>query len=384
MDEDHIPREQFLIEFFGNFARELANPHQKFTDNPNDIIQFIEDCRVEKKPAFISVNPRAEPDKVLGIEKLFFDFDYADKTFMKRLEKKVKDPIKREKIMEKRKVHLQKEVEIFLRKIDGFHIVPMVVKTRRGFHIYIYLDHIYQLGQDDDELLKEVYEQLLRPFQESMKGGYEFLDESVLQFKAMCRIPLSIHQISGEECYLVKSIQEDKVVKDKLRGIDYYRQNGLKENAWLYAVMKARDKIEKEKKKCLEKQEEHKENWEMEHGFVGNIRYCFQKVMKDGEANHQLRLALELEAYWAGYNTFDKMLELFKCFHDYDGDNPSGSKCRDQLNWFFKNKVPEIEQSKKWKPYRCSTLEDLNICLQSSCPIYQRRKQKEKYEQKSA
>lgn len=371
MDEDHIPREQFLIEFFGNFGRDIGNPTAHFTDNPNDILSLIEDCRINKLPAFISVNPRTEHDKVFGIEKLFFDFDYADKTWVKHFEKRVKDPIKREKTMEERKVRLQKEVEIFLRKIEAFHIVPMVVKTRRGFHIYIYLDHVYQLGEDNEELLKEVYDQLLLPFTESMKGGYEFLDESVLQYKALCRVPLSIHQISGEECFLVKSIEGDKVTKDKLRGIDFYRQNGLKENAWLYAVMKARDKIEKEKKERLKKQEEHKENWEVEHGFVGTIRPCFQKRIESGEMCHQMRLALLIEAYWAGYKTPEAMLEVFKRFHDYNEKIAT-----DQIAWFWKNKVEDIEKFKKWKPYRCTTIEDLNWCDLSQCPIYRRRKQR--------
>ena len=50
----------------------------------------------------------------------------------------------------------------------------------------------------------------------------------------------------------------------------------------------------------------------MEHGFVGKIRPCFRRRMESGEMGHQMRLALELEAYWTGYNTPEAMLELFK------------------------------------------------------------------------
>lgn len=370
--DDHINREEFLIDFFGMFARELATPDQFFTDNPRDIIQFVEDCRIQKKPAFISVNPRIEHDKVLGIEKLFFDFDFGKK---KEIEKLSVEEI------EERKKNLQKEVEIFLANLQTRCITPLVIKTRRGFHIHIYLDKVYILGKEDDELLKETYFQLQLPFIESKKHGYKFMDTSVLgDYKRMCRIPTSIHQESGEECYLVKGIVGDKITKDKLRGIDYYRLHGLKSDSWLYAVDRAIDKITKERAERLKKEQErelhHEEEWEMAHGFVGEIRPCFKKRIISGEMCHQMRLALEIEAYWAGYKTEEGMLEVFRKFHDFNE-----KIARDQIAWFFKNKVPDIEKNQKWKPYRCTTIEDLNWCDKSQCPIYVRRK--EKYGQKT-
>ena len=368
MVEDHITKEEFLLEFFGMHNRELGNPDQFFTDNPRDIFQFIEDCRIQKKPAFISVNPRVEHDKVLGIEKLFFDFDIGKKKEIERLS---------EKEIEERRKKLQVEVEIFLTKIDAFHITPMVIKTRRGFHIHIYLDKVYMVAGDSDELLKETYKQLQLPFIESKKNGYKFMDGSVLgDHKRMCRIPTSIHQETDEECYLVKRIEGDKIIKDKLRGIDNYRLNGLKEDTWIYAVQKAVDKITKDKTDRLKREQyrelHNKDDWEMAHGFIGEIRYCFQKTINCGEASHQLRLALELEAYWAGHKTVESIIDVFRKFHDFNEETT-----REQVEWFFRNKVPEIEKSGKWKPYRCSTLEDLNICLKGNCPIYKRRKEKE-------
>ena len=94
MDKDHVTKEEFLLEYFGVLGRELGNPKQYFTDNPNDIFPFIEKCRIEKCPAFISVNPREAHEKVIGIEKLFFDFDYADKHSVKEIESRIKDPKK--------------------------------------------------------------------------------------------------------------------------------------------------------------------------------------------------------------------------------------------------------------------------------------------------
>lgn len=374
MDSDHVPREQFLIEFFGMFARELGNPpfegrKRYFTDNPNDIFGCINFAKENKLPAFISVNPFVEYGKVLGIEKLFFDFDFGKKKEIEKLS---------EVKIEERKKKLQKEVSYFLRKIEGFHIIPMVIKTRRGFHIHIYLDKVYSVKGNDDELLKETYHQLQFTFIKSKKGGYTFMDTSVLgDHKRLCRIPTSVHQETGEECYLIKRVDNDSIEKDKLHGIDFYRQNGLKEEDWIDAVRRAIDKMTKDKADFLKKEQErelyYKDNWEIAHGFVGSLRYCFQKAIDSGEANHQLRLALLLEVYWSGHKTPESIIDLFRKFHDFDE-----TKTKEQVEWFFKNKVPEIEQSKKWKPYRCSTLQDLNICIQSSCPIYQQRKENEK------
>jgi len=359
------------------FGRELGDPMQHFTDNPNDIFQFIEDCRINKKPAFISVNPRDAHEKVSGIEKLFFDFDYADKTFVKKLEQRIKDLAKREAVYEKRKVDMQREVSFFMSKLKGKGIIPLVVKTRKGFHVYIYLDKVYTVTDNNEEILKETYYQLQRGFMRDKKGGYKYLDNAVIgDFKRLCRIPTSIHEISGEECYLIENIEGEKITKAKFRGIDDFRLNGLKDEDWLRGVGLAYDEIKKRELAAIKSKEEHKENWEMEHGFVGEIRPCFRRRMEAGEMGHQMRLALELEAYWAEYNTFEKMKELFRCFNDYDGDNPVSSKCRDQIEWFFKTKVPEIKKSRKWKPYRCTTIEDLNWCDKLQCPIYRRRNER--------
>jgi hypothetical protein len=150
------------------------------------------------------------------------------------------------------------------------------------------------------------------------------------------------------------------------------------------AIDRARDVIAENKKKIVEaeltrqeKEANNKENWQREHGFIGEIRPCFRKRMNSGEMCHQMRLALLLEAYWSGYKNIEDMVNLFKCFHDYQEN-----LTRPQVEWFFKNKVPDIEKTKKWKPYRCTTIEDLNWCDKSECQIYNKRKEW-KNEQKS-
>jgi hypothetical protein len=361
MTDDHITREQFLLDLFGFFGRELGNPDQHFTEEPNEILPFIEQCRVDKRPAFISVNPRTVHNVVLGIERLFFDFDYGKKS----------DKLSQKQI-EIKKVKCQKEVEVFLFQLEKEHITPMIVKTRKGFHVYIYFDKIYQVKDDDVELLAETYWQLQNRFLTNNRHKYEFMDSSVLgDVKRMCRIPTSIHEKSGEDCYLVKRIKGDKIEKDKLRAIDFWRQSGLKEDDWVEGVRLAFNKLKKQKEEMEKYQAEKKDNWELEHGFVGVIRPCFQQALESGEMGHQQRLALLIEGYWSGLITEEALMDLFRKLHDFDE-----RITRDQVEWFFKNKVPEIIKSKKWKPYRCTTIEDLNWCLKSKCPIYLKRKVK--------
>ena len=382
MDKDHVTKEEFLLEYYGMLSRELGNPPAEgrkryFSDNPNDIFECIQFSIDNKVPAFISVQPRESFDKVRGIEKLFFDFDYADKHSVKELEARVKDPKKRELIYEKRKIDMRFEVEFFLKKLAARRIVPLVVKTRKGFHVYIYLDQVYPLSIDNDDLLKEVYYQLQYNFMRDKKGGYKYLDNSVIgDVKRMCRIPTSTHEVSGEECYLVQQIEGEKIIPAKFRGIDHFRLNGLKSSDWLHAIdsafraIKLREKVAlKEEAERMKEMEEHKDDPE----YISEIRPCFKRRMESGEMGHQMRLALELEAYWAGYKTREAMIDLFRVFHDFDD-----GKTKEQVEWFFKNRVPDIDKSKRWKPYRCTTLFDLNLCDELKCPLYKNRLDKSK------
>jgi hypothetical protein len=85
------------------------------------LFPFIEECAENKLPAFMSVQPEKNKAQPLGIEKLFFDFDYCKKS---------------EKITEtetqQRKTELKDEVKHFLKQLDTLNIKPLVIKTRRA------------------------------------------------------------------------------------------------------------------------------------------------------------------------------------------------------------------------------------------------------------
>ena len=383
MPENHITKEEFWMEFFGNFGHELGDPNAHFTDNPMDIIQFVQDCTDEKKPAFISVNPRADHDVVLGIEKLFFDFDSEDKTFVKTLTKAIEDGViteeDKKKILEQRALEVIGETKQFMEHLElNFKIAPMVVRTRKGFHIHVYLPHIWVLPTDDLEILRETYRSLQESLLQDRRGliKFKYFDTSVLgDVKRLCRIPLSIHQATGQECFFVKKIIKTQygydIIPDKIRGLGNYTP--LRNYEWAFA--RAKENIALEEEMRLANQTEQKENWEIRHGFVGRVRPCFIKQYEKKEMRHKQRLAFEIELYYAGeFNghntkTIEGMLSVFRNFNDY-----KDKIARDQVEWFFKVTVPKFK--KGLAPYACKTIQECNWCLGEECSLYNKRKSK--------
>ena len=185
---------------------------------------FIEECAENKVPAFISVQPEKDKAQPLGIEKVFFDFDYCKKS-----------EILTEAEIQKRKSELRDEVKYFLKQLGCLNIKPLVIKTRRGYHVHVFFDSVYEINQEL-EFWKQVYKQL--QFGLLQDHNYRFIDYAVVgDINRMCRIPFSIHEKSGEECIIVDSQLE----QDKIRSVEYFKLYGLKQKDILSAMDKARE-----------------------------------------------------------------------------------------------------------------------------------------------
>ena len=364
--DNHVSEEQFLLEFFGNDGRELGAPKQWFTNNPTDILWFIKDCTEKKVPAFISAQPRSAHKILLGIEKLFFDFDYADKTFVKKFEIEEPDEVKRNKFYEETKKDLEQEVINFVdflihKRSISRKIQPMVVKTRKGYHVYIYFDKVYVFN-DPQEYVKEVYRTLMlkhRELYEGMYGTMKYLDERVDEdVMRMARIPLSVHEKSGLRCPILKLNNDLKFEEDKIRGLSYYKNYSLKESDLLEAV--------KDTNRRLANQNQKREELKvaMKNHVGAGIRRCYTKSIESGEMGHQQRTALLIEAWWNGnIHTADGLTKLYVNMHDYKYD-----KTKYQIDWFFKN-----ESYNKFQPYSCTKMQELGWCLQNDeCPIWRK------------
>jgi hypothetical protein len=333
--ENHITKEQFLLEFFGSFGRDLGNPERWFTDNPNDIFPFIEECAENKAPAFISVQPEKDKAFPLGIEKIFFDFDLCRKS------ETLSEPE-----TQRRKFELRKEIQYFLKHLDCLNIKPLVIRTRRGFHVHVFFDSVYEINLEL-EFWKQVYKQLQLALLRD--HDYRFIDYAVVgDINRMCRIPFSIHEKSGEECLLVNAHLEE----DKVRSVEYFKLYGLKQKDILAAMDRAH-----EFRKALK---EKKINYVPKTSFESSegIKLCFVKALNSGEMCHQQRLALLQEAYSLGFHSPESIIDLFRCLNDFDD-----SITRYQVNWFFTNKVDKNEV----RPYSCRTIQRYGWCLGVDC-----------------
>ena len=340
MSDNHITKEELWHEFFGNFGRELGNPQRWFTNNPQDIYQFIDDCTKNKLPAFISVQPKKDKNTIQGIEKLFFDFDYSATIDAKT------EPEKAGLWQD-----MEKEVKFFLNHLDELNIKPLVVKTCKGFHVYVFLDVVY--GLESQKLLKEIYKQLQIALLEG--HDYKYIDWHVVgDINRLSRIPLSIHQKTGQECLII----DNQLRLDKIRSLEFFRLYGLKE-VDIKAIIK---KIVKNKKPI--------DNNPKDYPIYSNnnfkdIRPCFKKAMDVGEMCHEQRLALLLEIYSLGNQDVDGMIEYFNCFNDFDEEETSK-----QVQWFLDNEV----QRGFTRPYKCKTIQLKGWCIGEQCPIFKGRR----------
>jgi hypothetical protein len=114
----------------------LGNQERWFNDDPSDIFPFIEECAENKLPAFMSVQPEKDKAQPLGIEKVFFDFDYCKNS-----------EILAEAEIQKRQAELREEVKYFLKQLDCLNIKPLVIRTRRGYHVHVFFDSVYEINR---------------------------------------------------------------------------------------------------------------------------------------------------------------------------------------------------------------------------------------------
>lgn len=259
--KNHVTKEEFLLDFFGSFGRDLGNPERWFTDNPTDLFLFIEECAENRAPAFMSVQPEKDKACPLGIEKVFFDFDYC----------KNSDVLSETEIQE-RKAELRAEVKCFLKQLDCQNIKPLVIRTRRGYHVHVFFDSVYEINQELD-FWKQVYKQLQVELMQD--HNYKFIDYAVIgDINRMCRIPFSIHEKSGEECLIVDSRLEE----DKVRSVEYFKLYGLKQKDIVTAMDKAR-----EFRKALEEKRIKYASRNLAFEGSDGIRPCFVKALSSGE-----------------------------------------------------------------------------------------------------
>jgi len=365
--EDHVSKEEFLFQFFGNFGREFGNPKQWFTNDPTQVFPFIEECRVNKVPAFMSVQPRKEHYKVLGIEKLFFDFDYADKTYINTLDAKIAKgeltESEKETDLAFRKEDLLKEVKRFVNKLinpedpKAFPILPLIVKTNKGYHVYIYFDRIYVID-DRSDFWCSVYGLLYRRFYKGYNFKYVDITSENDIFR-MSRIPFSIHEKSGAECVIV----DEDLKPTKIRGLGLQKQSGLKQQDLLDAIKMSETIIVKKSDKA--KLRKIFSDASVTYTQGGSIRPCFLQALEYKEMANEMRLCFLLELWYKqNKHTLEELIEPFRVLNDFDE-----RKTTYYIQYFLDHNVYD-----KFKPRACKTLMKKGWCLQDKCPKYKYKK----------
>jgi len=318
---------EFLKEWFGIYAgRELGDPQRFFADRYEDLLDFVEKCKVEKKPCYMSVQPYSDRDCVYGLEKLFFDFDSKEDTSK-----------------------AWKEAETFAEKlIEYYRVLPFITFSGgKGYHVYVFLKNTVAFPNHRAELVKKVYELLQRKLLKGFK--FETLDQSVIgDLKRLARVPYSMHEKTGKRCYPI-TLSHQFFDPESL---EIYRVYGLD----TYLIREViRDITNKEKIHNVKRSRSKK--------YVSNskVRPCILEALKqplEGEEGHLMRLAIAREYLNLGYSV-DEVAQLFKTQSDY-GD---GRKSRYYVEYLKRHPS---------KPVKCKTIQELGFCLGDSCKIYRR------------
>jgi hypothetical protein len=326
--------DSFLLNWFGlHGGRELGDPFRFFTNNPNDLVSLVEECAVQRKKCFCSVQPFRSRDVVFGLEKLFFDYDSeADPPDLEKVWRDVLSLVEQ----------LRKE----------FNIEPLIIRTYRGFHVYVFLWNVVEFNPNKQSDAKEIYTFLQKTL--LANKSYETLDPHVIgDIVRFGRVPYSLHE-KGVECTPVDLNRQPL----QLESVDYYRQHGIKEPFFREAVQKVKDK------KFAREIFEVFDSFKPKPRVKGSkrkwiIRPCFTETLKSGEMDHGMRIALVYEAYCAGLNR-DQTADLFHVLGDFNEE-----KTRYQINWLL-----DHAQGKEVKPYKCKTIEQKGWCLKKGCLLF--------------
>jgi hypothetical protein len=221
--------------------------------------------------------------------------------------------------------------------------------------VYVYLNHVCEIERGQTEFAKKIYKQL----QVSLLKGYnyQYIDTHVIgDINRLCRIPLSIHQKTGEECVIV----DNQLRPDKIRSVEFFKLYGLKD-ADIGATIRnvIHSKNAKFSKQVNKRQPDNQLT--LHTANFKSVRPCFRKAMDAGEMVHQQRLALLHELYATGCKNREEIIDVFRCFNDFNE-----SKTSYQVNWFFDNEVA----NNKIMPYSCRAITVCGWCLSNECALY--------------
>jgi len=192
----------FWLDWFGLVGREIGGSKSWFTDNPSVFIRAVEDHITTRRPCFMSVQPFRAQNVVFGLERVFLDFD-----------SKTEKPNWKETFAEVR--GLTKQLK------ERFDTEPLIVKTWRGFHVYVFLKEALEFCFGQESTHNWMYWRL----QEELLEGvpHHTLDTKCLgNLKQLTGVPYSMQE-EGKECLPVNMNCQPVYIEN----LDVYRERGI-------------------------------------------------------------------------------------------------------------------------------------------------------------
>jgi len=214
---DSRKHRSFWLDWFGSLGREIGSSKSWFTDNPNIFLSTVESCIGNRKPCFMSVHPFRSPGVVFGLEKIFFDFD-----------SNMKHPNWKDTF---------KEVRGLIKGLkEHFDVESLIVRTWRGFHVYVLLQSVLELDFGQEDTGKWVYqllqEELLR------EAPHTTLNTKCLgNLKQLTRVPYSTHE-AGVKCPPIGFHGRPILIDD----LGEYRERGINQGLFRQLVEKGAEK----------------------------------------------------------------------------------------------------------------------------------------------
>ncbi len=192
----------FWLDWFGSFGREIGCSKPWFTDNPNVFISTIEHTISTRHHCTMSVQPFRARNVVYGLEKVFFDFDSETK------HRNMKETFK--------------EVRGFTKWLkEHFDVEPLIVRTWRGFHVYVFLRNVEELDLGQEKTCKSIYS-LLQDKMLKEVPHYTLNRKCLGNLKQLVRVPYSIYE-NGVNCVPIDFNGRPMQIHD----LDVYRGEGI-------------------------------------------------------------------------------------------------------------------------------------------------------------
>ena len=312
--------ERFWQEWLGVEGREVLMPKfgRAFLQDSRGFINYIDLSASEGAPCYVSVNPFKERDKLLGVERIFFDVDL---------------PAQLDKAWEQTKAFAEA-----LRRFYG--IEPLVCFSgAKGYHVYAFLWST--IRSDSAEWLRRIYARLQRVILEGLK--VEGLDVHVVgDPKRLARVPYSTHEKTGQLCVPITLDKEPMPPKDLK--LDYYREHGIRE-ALLKSVIEDL-KREELKPRVLRV-------WSNAYRSKG-IRPCIEAALHS-DISHLMRVAVVAEYSKIGLGE-GEIIEKFR-------------EARADIDFNEKTTAYQVHDiaTGGYKPFTCARIRELGYCL-DPCP----------------